>query len=126
MRSLKWIGLGVNMNLIYALKTGRDIRRPIAKHLGSEGNGWLGRDYVIQILTTPTTSLAHDYNYQPKLIDEEDLLAGDWETREQVYQINISITEPQLNEVLFDNGINKFIAKSVLEELKKYGTISSS
>lgn len=63
------------MNLIEALKTGKDLRRPIAKHLGSGGDGWLGNQYVRDYL------LAKQDRYYTIWVDATDLLADDWEIR---------------------------------------------
>lgn len=66
------------MNLIQALKTGKPLRRPIAKHLGSSGDGWLGNEWVKSLLLPPKTSA---YLGAPidRFLSDEDIMADDWE-----------------------------------------------
>lgn len=65
------------MNLFEALKQKRNLRRPIPSHLGSNGDGWLGREQVVSHLTGGYTLFTTS-----SLIQEVDLLAEDWEVQE--------------------------------------------
>ncbi len=69
------------MDIIQALRSGKQIRRPIAKHIGSGRNGWLGNDYVITLLTQNTNSSIFPELHTTQLINKSDLLADDWEYR---------------------------------------------
>lgn len=72
------------MNIIEALRTGKPIRRPIAKHWGSNQSGYLGNEYVLSLLTQPDYAWRYLGWAQTQLISESDLLADDWEVKEQV------------------------------------------
>lgn len=66
------------MNLIDALRTGLPLRRPITKHMGSGKTGYLGNQFVRDLLTANSRWNEYcDFN----LINEQDLLALDWETK---------------------------------------------
>lgn len=70
------------MNIVEALQTGKPIRRPVARHLGSAGNGWLGNEYVLSLLSPNervVSFLGYDVIYP---IVREDILANDWEAYE--------------------------------------------
>lgn len=60
------------MNLIEALNKQRNLRRPIAKHMGSHKDGWLDWRYVEGIVMGGLTSL----------ITEDDFHADDWEVQD--------------------------------------------
>ena len=80
------------MNLIKALKTGKPLRRPIAKHWGSHKNGWLDNEYVRAMLC-PGRSLTYEgYPQTSCTIDIYDALSEDWEVR-------ISSPEEKANEI---------------------------
>ena len=64
------------MNLVEALRTGRKLRRPIASHTGSNGDGWLDPRYVLSLLTETGVT-----NFSRFCISEKDILADDWEIR---------------------------------------------
>ena len=72
------------MNLVEALKTGYDIRRPIKKHTGNHGAGWISRELVIDTFTAGRKLSWYLYVHEEDvpLITETDLLADDWEVRE--------------------------------------------
>ena len=71
----------INMNIVEALRTGKPLRRPINRHWGSNKTGWLGNDYVIDLLIhNEGTSLFFNYS-KPQLIIKKDLLAEDWEVK---------------------------------------------
>ena len=61
------------MNLIEALRTARPLRRPINKHLGSGGNGWLDPALIIDQLSGAPHQIA--------LLTWDDIVADDWEVR---------------------------------------------
>ncbi len=68
------------LNLIEALKTGKPLRRPIAKHKGSYGDGWLSCEYVKSMLGphyAPYFGAAQDSNW----LIICDILAEDWEVK---------------------------------------------
>lgn len=66
------------MDLIAALRTGKPVRRPIAKHYGASRSEWLGNDFVRRLLTRNSAWYAE----QPfNLIDETDLMSADWESK---------------------------------------------
>lgn len=67
-----------NMNLIEALRAGKYVRRPIAKHTGSTRTGWLCRDYVKDLLTSMDGWRVSPRHGQA-LINSVDLMADDWE-----------------------------------------------
>lgn len=72
------------MNLIEALRTGKPLRRPIAKHMGSEGTGYLGSEYVLGILVH-LAGLGY-YAVSPYediiILTAYDIRADDWEVKE--------------------------------------------
>jgi hypothetical protein len=74
------------VNLIEAIKSGRPLRRPIAKHMGSHGTGWLANSYVVQWIEGG--------------MDMEDFLADDWETKD----VEVTITRSQ-----FWEAVNKVV-----------------
>jgi hypothetical protein len=67
-----------------ALFTGYEyLRRPIPRHLGSRGDGWLSREYVIKGLTGVgpfTTSGEHPF---PSAVTFFDSTQCDWEVRNE-------------------------------------------
>lgn len=69
------------MNLIEALRKNRPLRRPSPKLLGSNGDGWIGRDLILsQLLGGWPSRLMGDY--RPSWwLTQHDLLAEDWEVR---------------------------------------------
>ncbi len=68
------------MNLIDALKTGKSVRRPIAKHWGATRSGYLGNEYVKNYLVNRSPDWATLMREQSlPLITETDLMATDWE-----------------------------------------------
>lgn len=68
------------MNLVEALRTGKSLRRPVARHVGSCRTGWLDNGYVRAYLTQENQWA----NYRDfALIKEEDLLADDWEVKSE-------------------------------------------
>jgi hypothetical protein len=69
------------MNIIEALRTNRPLRRPVAKHMGSSRSGWLGNQYVRDLLVTKTTATIFPDVHTTMLINESDLLADDWEVK---------------------------------------------
>lgn len=72
------------MNIIEALKTGCPVRRPIAKHMGSDGQGWLGNHYVMDLLLNRNVAIeTTDKGVSgARLIGKDDLLADDWEVND--------------------------------------------
>lgn len=97
------------MNLIEALKTGRPVRRPIAKHLGSNEDGWLGNRFVIEELVSlkawPLNPPERSW------VDAHDLMADDWEAQEEP---GIYITKKQF---LFALGT---VMKTLAADKKQY------
>lgn len=85
------------MNIIEALRTGWKLRRPIPKHLGSNGNGWLGNNYVRGLLIEPSRR-GIDWTEAEAVVNEKDLLADDWEVEEQP----ITITKKQFWDAYAD------------------------
>lgn len=67
------------MNIIEALRRNKPLRRPISKHLGSNGDGWLGAEFVINELLYPNRLALDQYYDRPVFICRLDLLADDWE-----------------------------------------------
>lgn len=72
------------MNIIEALRTEKPLRRPIAKHWGSHGTGWLGNEYIKAILTR---TLFEDFWIAQvcssvHLLTESDIMADDWEVKD--------------------------------------------
>lgn len=62
-----------------AIQSGKPIRRPIAKHMGSSGTGYLDIEYVMNLLTC---GQIREEVIRPIIIDRNDLLANDWEVKE--------------------------------------------
>lgn len=70
------------LNLIEALKTRKPLRRPIAKHKGSGDDGWLGSEYVKDLLTGyKYAGISYD-THSENLVTSNDLMAEDWEVKE--------------------------------------------
>ena len=73
------------MTLSEALQSGDPIRRPIPKHMGSHGDGYLDPEYVFNLLICGqvpglfVSDLAlMDMPIRPILINKDDILANDW------------------------------------------------
>jgi hypothetical protein len=78
------------LNLIEALRTGRPLRRPIYKHVGSGGDGWLGNDWLKDLLTCSQYGRCNlEHGQLRTTITEEDLLAGDWEVQPKSVTITV-------------------------------------
>ena len=75
------------MNLIEALKTGKPLRRPIAKHKGSNGNGWLGSEFILGLITPNYKSVQIPFYPVSYIIDRYDILSEDWEIKNEENQI---------------------------------------
>lgn len=66
-----------------ALPKGLSIRRPIAKHWGSNRSGWLASHWVMDLMAnTETGSIFGRDHMWRTLINERDILADDWEVKE--------------------------------------------
>lgn len=73
------------MNLVEALRTGKNLRRPLAKFLGSNGDGWMGNAFIRTLLLEQGYGLmwpGSAFSRPSYLLNEEDLLADDWEIQE--------------------------------------------
>ncbi len=60
------------MNIVEALRQKRNLRRPIAKHLGTGDHGWISWKYILEALSG---------QFHTSVIVEEDVLADDWEVQ---------------------------------------------
>lgn len=71
------------MTLVDALRTGKPVRRPIAKHKGSNKGSWLDSDFVMGLLTDRRLggSFGSEAPYR-HLVEPVDVLANDWEVKE--------------------------------------------
>lgn len=70
------------MNIIEALQSERPLRRPLVKFMGSEGDVWIGHNFMKKfLLAGPYISGSHlSVTVRPSYaLDESDLLANDWE-----------------------------------------------
>lgn len=69
------------MTIIDAIKNSERVRRPIAKHLGSGGNGWISSEYLLSIITPgENRNNIWAFEFQTSYpIDRYDILADDWE-----------------------------------------------
>lgn len=79
----------VTMNIVEALKKNKPLRRPVSKHLGSAGCGWLAREYVFNLLICGQVKSLFVSDIalmqspiEPIVIDKHDILADDWEVKE--------------------------------------------
>lgn len=92
------------MNLIEALKTGRPLRRPLVKFMGSNGDGYLGHAFVMSyLLHGPYVSgLTLSVQSKPSYaLAEEDILAGDWEIKDRDDDKPISeMTRKELEDMI--------------------------
>lgn len=74
------------MNLVEALKTGKPLRRPIVKHMGSGGTGYLDSEYAMGLLICGqirTSYLGDFFVSRPLMISDVDILADDWEIKNE-------------------------------------------
>jgi hypothetical protein len=71
------------MNLVEALRTGKPLRRPIPRHLGSHGDGWLSSELVIDMLTSHASSHVWSLGLPKPTAwpNRQDILADDWEVK---------------------------------------------
>ncbi len=68
------------MTLVEALKSGHAIRRPIARHMGSHGDGWINPKFYISLLCG-----SHSINMISLVWPQpEDVLADDWEVKLEI------------------------------------------
>ena len=70
------------MNIIEALKQDLPMRRPLPKFAGSNGDGYLSAHFVKKYLLAGLylSGLHVSVNSRPSYaLDEDDLLANDWE-----------------------------------------------
>lgn len=73
------------MKITEALKTGLPLRRPIAKHMGSHKNGYLGNKYVENIIaTTMNMTKNFDFEFSGDIINKDDFFANDWEVKDEL------------------------------------------
>lgn len=68
------------MNIIEALNQKRNLRLPIPKHMGSNGDGWLGHEYVLGLLIEGEQK-AWGTLFGGRLIEREDFLSDKWEVQ---------------------------------------------
>lgn len=72
------------MDIIQALKTGKPVRRPISKHIGSNRSGYLSNEFVLGLLLNEgTASMFKNTPQVAQLINKADLFASDWEVYEK-------------------------------------------
>lgn len=73
------------MNLIEALKKNKPLRRPISKHKGSGGDGYLAPEYVFSLLICGQVRRTYELpdKIRPILINKIDILADDWEIKDE-------------------------------------------
>lgn len=72
------------MTLLGALATGLPLRRPISKHWGSNKEGYLGNQFIKDLLLKGFMRNIYYFDTRPTglpLIIEEDLMATDWEVQ---------------------------------------------
>lgn len=69
------------MNLIDALRTGKPLRLPLAKHKGLTRSEYLGREYVIQYLVSASSATIFPELHTNCLINEFDLMSDEWEVK---------------------------------------------
>lgn len=67
------------MTLVEALKINKPLRRPIAKHLGSAGIGYLDPEFVFHLLVC---GQIRENTIRPVMVNRDDILADDWEVKE--------------------------------------------
>lgn len=85
------------MNLIEALRTKKPLRRPIAKHMGSHGDGWLGSAWILRTLVNNGTLQYVIGEYpQAAFLSEEDILANDWEVKSLKCKCSFTTSEKSL------------------------------
>lgn len=101
------------MNLIEALRQQRNLRRPIARHLGSEGNGWLSWSWVLGMLTEANKT---------ELITPTDVLADDWETRESA----VARLQARISEMVCKTGIHPTVLDVPEEDLRELESCNKS
>ena len=77
------------MTLVEVLRKNKPIRRPISKHMGSAGSGYLDPEYVFNLLICGQANnlFLSDVGLmnapiEPILINKDDILAEDWECKE--------------------------------------------
>lgn len=78
------------MTIVEALHKNKPLRRPVPKHLGSAGSGWLDREYVFNLLIcgqVPTLFVSDwaltKMPIRPILINVDDILADDWQVKDE-------------------------------------------
>lgn len=69
------------MNLIEALRTGKNLRRPVLKHTGATRTGYLGNSFMVNLLTGEPATRNFMVDISNPLITQTDLLADDWEVQ---------------------------------------------
>jgi hypothetical protein len=78
------------VTIVDALRLQKPLRRPISKHLGSAGCGWLDPEYIFNLLICgQVPSLFVDdwvlmkSPIRPILVNREDILADDWQVKDE-------------------------------------------
>lgn len=66
------------MTFIEAARKSNIVRRPIAKHLGANKDGWIDAQFAFNQGRNSTYSIGGNYT-QSTLLTWEDLMADDWE-----------------------------------------------
>src|SRR5271166_4978146 len=87
------------MNLIEALRLKAPLRRPISAHLGSAGDGWLGHNYILDILCSYPGKSNATYTF---ILSDYDILADDWEVKEKEITLTKSLFLKILHQTLLE------------------------
>lgn len=89
------------MTIVEALKTGKPLRRPLVKFMGSEGDGYMGHHFIMSYLLHGPYASGLTLSVQSKpsyALDEEDLLADDWEIQPEKEKEIKEMTRKELED----------------------------
>jgi hypothetical protein len=99
------------MNIIEAIKSGRALaRRDNPKHRGSQGNGFVDPDFLIEYMR----------------LTKEDILAEDWEIEDDEIKITKSELIRAIGETAKERAskrgfkLNAYASEAIIEELESF------
>lgn len=77
------------MTILEALETGLFLRRPIPKHLGDTGDGWISPNFI-----------KNTFIENNPLIDFDDFIAKDWEVKDKEVIITKAVFKQHFNNAI--------------------------
>lgn len=112
------------MDIISALKTGQNLRRPISKYLGcTDDGGWVSNEWIKEILLAGSRSRYYSGFETNHPIDEEDLLADDWQAEPKKVLVSATDIVTALDRAVKSKSPIWYLPISALDIARELGLL---